>query len=376
MQEVGAIPALLRQLQAAQPPRGKVLSTYLDTSPARTFGQAYLLTYRDLCKTLRSRLPAEERESFELAAAQAERFLVDDFVPRHPGLVLFASGGPGYFYAVPLPRRPAEQMVWNDLPLLEPLQAILDEYERIAVVLFDRKRARVLTVYLGEIEEHLIIDGEVPRKQKTGGWAALAQSRYARHLDDHLLRHARHTVSALQTILRTHPFDRLLVGGPDETLAVLRHQLPQPLRRRLAGVVHLEPFASHDQILRAALEALQSSERQAEMAMVDELFEAETSAHAVLGLDATLPAVSDGRAHVLLIADSFAAVGGECPSCGRLVAGPGPCPSCGHATEPLADLGDRVVQRALALGARVEEVSGDAAQRLLTRDGIGAWTRY
>jgi peptide subunit release factor 1 (eRF1) len=376
MQEVSALPALLKELRAAAPPRGKVLSSYLDTSSARTFGQAYLLTFRDLCKTLRARLPAGERELFESAAAQTERFLVDDFVPHHPGLATFASGGPGYFYVAPLPRRPTEQVLWNDLPLLEPLQAILDEYERTAVVLFDGKQARLFTIYLGEIEEHLIIDGEVPRKQRTGGWAALAQSRYARHREDHLLRHAKHTASALLTMLRAHPFDRLLMGGPDETLAVLRHQLPPPLRRRVAGSLHLEPFASHDQILRAALDTLQTTERQSEIAMVDELFEAETTAHAVLGFDATLPAVSDGRVHVLLIADSFASTGGECPSCGRLVAGPGPCPACGHATESLANLGDRIVQRVLALGARVEEVSGDAARRLLTRDGIGAWTRY
>lgn len=376
MEDVKAIPALLKTLRETSPPRGRVLSVYLDTSAAQTFGQAYLLAYRDLCKELRPRLPADEREPFEAAASQAEQFLVEGFVPRQPGLAVFASGVPGYFYAIPLPRRPVEQIVWNGWPLLQPLQATLDELERVAVALIDQERARLFTIYLAEIEEHLVIDSEVPRKQKAGGWAALAQSHFARHHDDHLRQHARHTAAALMAMLRAHPFDRLLVGGPDEALSALLHQLPPPLRRRVAGTLRLESSASRDEIRRAAIEALESSERPAEVAMIDELFEAETTGHAALGLSATLAAVGDGRVHVLFVADSFAATGGECPSCGRLVAGPGPCPVCGQPIEPVADLGDRAIRRALNLGARVEVVSGEAATRLLTRDGVGAWTRY
>jgi len=90
----------------------------------------------------------------------------------------------------------------------------------------------------------------------------------------------------------------------------------------------------------------------------------------------TLDTLSEGRTHVLFIADSFEGFGGECPSCGRLIAGPGPCPSCGVPTEPVPDLGESAIQRALDQGARVEIVSGDAAARLLTRGGLGAWTRF
>jgi hypothetical protein len=40
------------------------------------------------------------------------------------------------------------------------------------------------------------------------------------------------------------------------------------------------------------------------------------------------------------------------------------------------DLRERIVERALAQGARVEVVAGGASARLLERGGIGAWTRY
>jgi peptide subunit release factor 1 (eRF1) len=177
-------------------------------------------------------------------------------------------------------------------------------------------------------------------------------------------------------MLRSHSFDRLLVGGPEEALAVLLHQLPPPLRRRLDGTFRLELFASDAAVLRAVQPLLAASERRAEVAEIDELLNAATSAQVVLGIEPTLAALAEGRVHVLYLADFFGGVGGECENCGRLVPGPGPCPRCGGTVIPVADLGDRAMEQAVAQGARVDVVSGDAAARLAAQGGIGAWTRY
>lgn len=44
--------------------------------------------------------------------------------------------------------------------------------------------------------------------------------------------------------------------------------------------------------------------------------------------------------------------------------------------ERVADLRERLIDRALEQAARVEFVSGEAADLLDEHDGIGAWTRY
>jgi len=190
------------------------------------------------------------------------------------------------------------------------------------------------------------------------------------------VRHARRTGHALMTLLRTHRFDRLLLAGPEEPLALLRAELPRPLRARLAGDLSLATDASEAEVLRAAVQAAEAIERQAEVEMVDRLVEAAITPRATLGHDATLAALSDHRVYHLFLADTFAAVGAECPRCGRLVPGPGPCPACGAATTGLGDLRERVVERALEQGARVETVSGDAASLLTLHGGLGALTRY
>jgi hypothetical protein len=143
--------------------------------------QAWLLDYRDRCKALRSQLPDEEREPFERAAQQTEHFLTTNSTSHQRGLGIFASGFVSYFFAIPLPHRPPEMMTWDYLPQIETLQLILDNAERFAVVLFDSERARLFTIYLGQIEEHMVIRDDVLRKQQTGGWAALSQANFARH---------------------------------------------------------------------------------------------------------------------------------------------------------------------------------------------------
>jgi peptide subunit release factor 1 (eRF1) len=369
------LPALLDALRAMPPPGGRVLSLYLDTVEHDS-QPACLLAYRDYCKALRASLPPAEHEPFEAAVARIESYLGDDFVPRRPGLAVFAAGQSEYFYVAPLPTRPSDELHWGDGALLQPLEVAVDDCERVAVVLFDKERARLYTIYLGAPEFRQEFTDDVPGKQKTGGWFALAQTHYARHHEDHVLRHAKRTSAALMALLRSHPFDRLLIGGPDEALTLLRRHLPRPLQARLAGTLALELFASETEVLQAARAAAETLEREAELTAVTELVEAATTPHARLGLRDTLAAVSQGRAYRLFMVEGFDATGGECPTCGQLVAGQDPCPTCGQPVGPLPKLRERLLHRAHETGCAVEFVAGEAADLLAVHGGIGAWARY
>lgn len=370
------VPKALGLLQTATPP-APVLSAYLATTPNRVRGQGYLLAFRNACRDVRSSLPAAEVGAFEASAARVEGYLTDELVPADAGLAVFSSNGLDYFFAVPLPDPPREQVVWDTRPYLEPLVAALDEYERVAIVLFDKERSRLFTVYLGEIEERQAFEDEVPGKQATGGWFGLAQTHYARHHEEHVRRHVQRTIGALTTLLRQRPFDRLLLAGPDEALAMLQHLLPRPLRARLAGTLDLELFASDADVLSAARVAAEAIERQGEVNAINELVDAAVSSpHVVLGAADTVAALNDGRVHVLFIGDSFTAPGWECASCGQLILGARLCPQCGTAALDVDAFREPIVRHALAQGARIEAVAGEAAERLLEHEGIGSWTRY
>jgi peptide subunit release factor 1 (eRF1) len=275
-----------------------------------------------------------------------------------------------------LPYRPTDAVTWSSLPRLEPLQAMTDEFERVAVVLFDKERARLFTIFMGQIEERQAFEDEVPGKQATGDWFALSQTRYARHHEEHVLRHVARAIDALTGLLRIRPFGRLLLGGPPEALALLQRELPLSLQERVAGSLHMELFASDADVLNAALEAARVAERREELAEISELIEAATSRHVALGVDATLQALGDGRTHELFVADGLDETAGECQTCGRLVRAGVTCRWCDGPVTRITDLRQRIVDRALEQGATVETVSGEAGAKLMKHGGLGAWTRY
>jgi hypothetical protein len=392
------IPQVLATLRETPPPTSGVLSAYLATPLVPVAGRAYLASFRKGCETLRAALVPEAVASFEQAVSRAEAHLAGAFVPRQPGLALFAASEPGYFHAVPLPRAPIEEVAWGPVPALAALEAVLDDNERIAVALFHMGGARLFSIFLGAIEESQELTSDVPGQHATGQWGGIvrtgdarqsalgagrgprgggmAAARYARHHRDALHEHARDTAGTLMDLLRRRSFDRLLLAGPPEPVAVLRDELPRPLRARLAGQLSLAATAGDAEVLQAAVEAAETIERETETRMVDELIAAATTPGVALGLADTAAALSEGRVRHLFIADSFAIVGGECTTCGRLVAGFRDCPVCNAPTRQLGDLREYIVQRAVEQGARIETVSGDAAALLLAHDGVGAWTRY
>jgi peptide subunit release factor 1 (eRF1) len=337
-----------------------------DCRPERTwlpFGMA----------TTRQTLAEADRGAFEECVRRAERYLVEDFTIHQPGVAVFVEGG--QVMVVRLPEAPPDLVVWNEQAEIAPLQTMLDNNERMAVVLFDAHRTRLFTIFLGQIETRSSFEDAVPGKQATGGWFALEQTRFERHRLDHLRRHAQRTVREVMGVLRARSFDRLLLAGPEESLSVLRRQLSRPLELRLSGTIGVEISATDADVLRASLATAENLERQEEQRIVDELLESATAARVVLGVSSTLSALADASVHLLVLCEDFAEWGATCGACDRLVPGGQRCPACGSALAPLASLREAMIRRALAQGARVTTVAGPAADRLRAHGSVGAWTR-
>jgi peptide subunit release factor 1 (eRF1) len=348
----------------------RTLSVYLETSPARMNGRAYPLRLRDHCRAIRLGGADDDQDAFEDARALVEAYLVDQL---EPGPVVWVVRGersrryPGHSVAgaANRPRRLCRRS------LIAPLEVLLDEHERLAIALFDAERARLFTVFLGAIEGQQQVADYVPAKQAAGG--AFGPGR---HREDHLRRHAERTARTLMGILRERSFDRLVLVGPDEALAVLRRELPRPLQARLAGTLASSLFASDADVLDAGARANEAIERQTGQHDVAELLEAAGTSHVALGLTDALNAVAELRVHQLLIADQLEAHVTLCPTCNRPASDEHRCPACGREGRAVVSSFDAIIEHALTQATKIETVSGMAAVRLQEHGGIGAWTRF
>jgi peptide chain release factor subunit 1 len=136
--------------------------------------------------------------------------------------------------------------------------------------------------------------------------------------------------------------------------------------------------ASAQQVLQETLKIEEKVERAAEIELVDALLTAAAKKTlAIQGLPQALKAVKEKRIWQLIYAEGFNPPGKECSSCSILFPDDyESCADCGGNLRPLDDLVERMAEKVIGNGGKIEMVCGLAAQRLQDNGGIGAFLRY
>jgi peptide subunit release factor 1 (eRF1) len=364
-----------RLSERASTPGSPVLSVYLDVDQSRAvnLNREYLSALKARLRAVEQQLIESDREAFRADAARVERH-VAQYRPHAKTLVLFADDSADLFWSGELRVALPTEVRWEPTPHVRPLLEVLDEHERYGVVLLDKERARLFTVFLGEIEEEreILAAGEVRHKKSSGTDHLRSAMQFQRQDETHVHWYLREVVELIEDVTRERAFDRLVLAGPVEVTSELARMLPHPLGEHVAGTLRLPVHATADEVLRHTLEIAERAERETEKTRVAQLFE-----RGAVGLEKTLLALQEGRLWMLLYADGFATSGAECPRCSMLSASrtAANCSYCGERLLPLDDLIGRMLERASS-GFRVEKVHGEAAERLRAAGGIGAILRF
>jgi peptide subunit release factor 1 (eRF1) len=352
-----------------------ILTVYLDIDPASAQREGYEATLLDLWKPLFAR-PFDEwtrgRLEYEINA-------VTDIVrgwrePPGRSVAMFFSGPGGMRTVLPLQFAVHSVARFEPRPVLSPLIAALDEHRRYGVVVFDKEHARIITVFLGAVEEEVMLHGDVIGRSAAGGWG---QANYARHREYHLHEHARRTVEHLWAIDRSRPLHSLILSGPDEALEVLQRMLPAALARSVAAMMHVEMFAVTPDIVKlvSAVDA-SAREREDRELVADLITETEKGGRATVGWDDTLQALGEGRVHMLVLPERVTRAGVQCPE-GHFLATSAVrfCPLCGEQLWQSDDIAENAVRVAMLTDAQVHFLAPEASKLLASR-GLAAVLRY
>jgi len=372
----------LQALLAWRAPEGRsILSVYLDRKAAEGIWNTADLQrlVKDLVKDLEFALDEDLRSEL----VSASRKILDGLTRERWGgrsIAAFAGsdGGDGFWargLRVPVP----PQARWEPAPHVLPLLEAIEEYERYAVVSIDRTRARLFTIFLGEIEEERDAFNPEPIRHvaSTGADQALTMN-LQRRAEEHARAHWKRVAATLDAIERQRHFDRLILGGPTESSHGLRDLLPKRLRNRVEAIVSLPVEAGEAEVLARTLEIEREAERARQLESVRELQTASAKHNrAVAGLEPTLEALREGRVWRLLYVEGLRLSGRRCENCGTLFAeGPERCGYCGGASRPVPDLVEEMGERTRESGGRIEPVTNAAADFLRGFGGIGAFLRF
>ena len=105
-----------------------------------------------------------------------------------------------------------DRCVVNHRPYVLPMLRLVDEGKRYCIVVADKARARVFTMYQGEISERTEILDVVPGWHKQGGFA---QARFQRHIKDAANKHLKHVADTVFEFYKGEGFGHLAIEVDD-----------------------------------------------------------------------------------------------------------------------------------------------------------------
>ena len=369
--------ARLRRLADVHPARGRVLSVFLNLDPselptpaARASAITSVMTEAAHRVDEAADLGHEERQALKDDVERVREVLNGDVAANGTRAVAVFACGPANLLEVVSLRHPLEsRVVLDESPYVEPL-VHEGAAERWCVILTNRQNARLFVGDGEELEETDRIEDDVHRQHDQGGWS---QARYQRSVDKDVEDHLANTADVAFKLYKRRGFDRLLVGGPEETIGDLESALHPYLRERLVGRISCDVENSTlDQVRACAGERIVEHARIVEREALDRLAEGVgRGERGAAGISAVLAALNEARVETLLIAPGFAAAGFCDRETGLVYATPEEAPS---AVEPVADIVERAIEKAIeqsagVLGIRHHDDLGPLG-------GIGAVLRY
>jgi len=318
------------------------------------------------------RLPAED---LDWIAERGAALIEQSAYPDTSGVSMFACASAGLRQIIPVRVAFENRFVVDDRPYLPPLAAAVEETPTALVVFVDGGSARLIPLTPAGPGEALTLEAPIEGRHSAGGWAALAQSRYQRHIEEHRGQHFAAVVAAIVEWSDRQGAERIVLVGEPRMVSLLRPGLPERVAAKVAGVVAGARYETAGVLTRRAAEVLiHVDEAQENVAIDSALVEAAKGGQAVDGVDRTLEAVNRGAVRHLYVLRGAHDVGRACEGCGALQRGlGGACSYCGRETRPV-ELEEAIVDRVISTGGVVTVV--DQHAWLSRRGGVAALLRY
>ncbi|MDA8388076.1 MAG: Vms1/Ankzf1 family peptidyl-tRNA hydrolase [Nitrospiraceae bacterium] len=368
----------LRELARINPEGDYYASLYLNVDPVTNPGGEYLIRVKNMLRETAEGLQ-KTKTVLKKVKTELERF-ENYFLTQKPAFkkaVCLISGREGglwreYHLAVPV----QSGLFVDGTPYLKPLLDAVDSYPRYLALLVSKDEARIFVVQMGEILEYGEVKSpDVMGSHGKGGWFALEQDRFARHVEFHVQLHLADVIRRLEGFIQEQEVRKIVIGGPQEAVSMCMEMLPGSISGMVIGTFAAGMYEPAPRVLEKALPALALFERKEKEKLIEALVErAHKNDRAVMGLEDVLLMVQEKRIMTLVLDPALKQTGFVCGNCRALSISPGDCRFCGSGVDRVNYLIDLVMQKTVEYGGRVEVAPGN--EKLQTAGKIGAILRF
>jgi peptide subunit release factor 1 (eRF1) len=305
--------------------------------------------------------------------------LLDCFVKnKAQTFCLFISEGFDKIAEIPL--RVKERIVVNHEFYTLPLLAILEQFERYAILVFGRQKARLYSYYLDLMRERETVfhDYVIPKfNASTGSWKCLREKNINHKIEDSYHRHLKEVSRILFDNFKKFGFDKLLLASHQSEVNSIKQHLHSYLVSRIIGEFTADTNDSLQRIKENADVVITEYRKNKEKTKVAELLNNHAHNKAVLGVEPTLDTLMAGKVRQLFLTDDFHSEGYACSEGHFLtikLPENGKCVFCSKDLVKHPFLEDQIIEEAFAQRAEIFHILRQ--KDMLADYKIGAILRF
>ena len=261
-----------------------------------------------------------------------------------------------------------------------PLVTVLEQFDRFAVLVFDRRRARLFSYYLGQLQQEELIfhDYVLPKlNASTRSWKCLSEKTINHRIQDSFHRHLKDVGRIVFDCFEPLGFDKLLLASHRTEIDAIKKHLHSYLDTRLAGEFNANVNDDIEIIEEKAAKVVAAYRREREKTKISELFDGNAHSKVVFGVGAVLKALGAGNVRGLICADDFHTSGYVCPERHFFTVSPTAglkCIHCGRVLRRRAFLEDEIIDEAFAQRAKIFHIFYE--KHRLQKHGVAAFLRF
>jgi peptide subunit release factor 1 (eRF1) len=365
-------------------PTGKpVVSVYLLVDRQRVAKKSYQTRLNSMITASREKLEADvnfdKRQKREISGIfeRIKSFVNDNFKADSTRTLVIFSSGDGLWEAFRIPIIMSSKIIIDPKPYTQNIRSLINNSKRYGVLLINREKAQIYSIYLGGISEYLAaLISDVPSKVNFRSQAALREKKILGRLEDKLHHFFKLVNDKTMELFKDRKFDYLILGGRKEIIPSFSNYLHSYLQSRHIGDIDAEPDSNITLISKKANKIIEEFETETKNDLIDRLIgEYNPNGMGVLGIEAAVKSLLIEQIKVLIYDRQFTHSGYICNSCRYLtIEKKDKCPYCGGDPVFYNDIVDEIVEDALNQGCEIVDI--EVNEKLSRAGSIGAVLRY
>lgn len=356
-------------------------SFFLDTDKGRLNRKEIQLALKNLLSGAKAQVEALDASRERIESLERDLALIGDHGAKMlaagsgAGLAVFSCSRRNFWEALELPHGPRNRIIIDASFYVRPLDAIMDKYSPICVLLISRREARWYHVSMGEIKALDRIESDVPGRVREGGFEGNESKRIERHLDARLQDHFKKAAQRTSELSKKHPFEWLFINYEDNHGADFESHLHNFLREKIKARLHAHVSTPPAKVLQEVLEIEARLKKTEEEEIVQKLVgELERGGLAASGLRDTIHRLNQFEVQSLVVSHNYSKPGRICPTHKILYLDELKCPICDKKTDVVQDIVDEAIETVLKRNGSVKHITPPS--KLDHYGQIGAFLKY